>query len=655
MPESLPSPVPSDAESARFRILEPLRAAQEQLARVQDAAGIGVFTLDLREGVLHPSPAFCRLHGLEVRERYALAALAERFPAEDTAIPSGTSSEEAIYRVRDSRTGASRWIARTLEIERDADGAALRLAGVVRDVTEQRAQGTALAESEQHYRTLFEQMDEGYSVIEFIDGPHGPLSDYVHVTANRAYAQHAGIENVAGKRLREIVGEEAEGWLALYGDVLRTGRPIRFQRELVATGRYLELAAFRIEPPSRRQVAVLFQDITARRRVEHLLHSKAADLEAEVVAQRRDRDRVWTLSPVLKVVATPDGRIEAVNPSWGRTLGWSPAETVGRYVPDFFAPEERATAEAALERLAAGASTDLELTCLTKDGGTCRVLWTIVPADGLLYGFGRDITEQRHAEEALRQSQKLEAVGQLTGGVAHDFNNLLNVVLLNLDRVERGLPEASPLRTRLRDAVKGAERAATMTHKLLAFARRQPLSPVSTDVNAQIASFAEFLRGTIGPRIRLETDLAPNLPRVRIDPNQFESAILNLAVNARDAMPEGGTLTLATRPLPEGDGFAVEVSDTGAGMAPEVEARAFEPFFTTKPLGQGTGLGLSQVFGFAQQSGGSAAFVRDGRPGTTVRLSFPAQAPAVSRPAVRQAPVAEPGFAPLLPPVAVAG
>ncbi|CAO4180231.1 ATP-binding protein [Methylorubrum extorquens] len=279
----------------------------------------------------------------------------------------------------------------------------------------------------------------------------------------------------------------------------------------------------------------------------------------------------------------------------------------------------------------------------------------IAERDAALAALEAANAERARAEEALRQSQKMEAIGQLTGGVAHDFNNLLNVVLLNLDRVERGLPEASPLRTRLRDAVKGAERAATMTHKLLAFARRQPLSPVSTDVNAQIASFAEFLRGTIGPRIRLETDLAPNLPRVRIDPNQFESAILNLAVNARDAMPEGGTLTLATRPLPEGDGFAVEVSDTGAGMAPEVEARAFEPFFTTKPLGQGTGLGLSQVFGFAQQSGGSAAFVRDDRPGTTVRLSFPAQAPAMSRPAARPAPVAEPGFAPLLPPVAVAG
>ncbi|MFJ7439414.1 ATP-binding protein [Methylorubrum thiocyanatum] len=285
----------------------------------------------------------------------------------------------------------------------------------------------------------------------------------------------------------------------------------------------------------------------------------------------------------------------------------------------------------------------------------------IAERDAALAALEAANAERARAEEALRQSQKMEAIGQLTGGVAHDFNNLLNVVLLNLDRVERGLALDSPLRRRLDDAVKGAERAATMTHKLLAFARRQPLSPVSTDVNAQIASFAEFVRGTIGPRIRLETDFAPDLPRVNIDPNQLENALLNLAVNARDAMPEGGTLTLATRPLPEGDGLAVEVSDTGTGMAPEIEARAFEPFFTTKPLGQGTGLGLSQVFGFAQQSGGSAAFVRRERPGTTVRLSFPAQAPAgrgpiAARPApASTAPASGPGFvAPLRPPVPVA-
>ncbi|WP_232628796.1 sensor histidine kinase [Methylobacterium sp. Leaf118] len=239
--------------------------------------------------------------------------------------------------------------------------------------------------------------------------------------------------------------------------------------------------------------------------------------------------------------------------------------------------------------------------------------------------------ERDRTEALLRQAQKMEAVGQLTGGVAHDFNNLLNVVLINLDRVERGLSADSRLLAPLRDAMQGAERAASVTHKLLAFARKHPLSPVSTDVNARLASFAGLLRGSIGAKIRLQTDLAPDLPPLVIDPNQFESAVLNLAVNARDAMPEGGTLTLRTCPLPGGEGICVEVSDTGTGMPAEVEARAFEPFFTTKPLGQGTGLGLSQVFGFAQQSGGSAAIVPGPGPGTTVRLSFPVRPPVPAR------------------------
>jgi signal transduction histidine kinase len=256
----------------------------------------------------------------------------------------------------------------------------------------------------------------------------------------------------------------------------------------------------------------------------------------------------------------------------------------------------------------------------------------------------------------------MEAVGQLTGGVAHDFNNLLNVVLINLDRVERRLPADSPLRAPLRDAMQGAERGAAVTHKLLAFARKHPLTPVRTDVNARIGSFAELLRGSIGAQIRLETDLAPDLPALVIDQNQLENAILNLAVNARDAMPDGGTLTIRTRPLAaeglaqeglaqEGlakgtAGVCVEVSDTGTGMPPEVEARAFEPFFTTKPLGQGTGLGLSQVFGFAQQSGGSATILTGGERGTTVRLCFPAEPLPAPAPAPDRAEAPSLGLAP---------
>ncbi len=265
----------------------------------------------------------------------------------------------------------------------------------------------------------------------------------------------------------------------------------------------------------------------------------------------------------------------------------------------------------------------------------------ITERDQALAALKQANEERQRTEALLRQSHKMEAVGQLTGGVAHDFNNLLNVVLLNLDRVERHLPADSPLLKSLRDAMRSSERAASVTHKLLAFARKHPLSPVSTDVNALIGSFAELLRGTIGAKIRLETDLAPGLPPLRIDPNQLENALLNLTVNARDAMPDGGTLTIRTGPAQDGEGVCVEVADTGTGMPPEVEARAFEPFFTTKPLGQGTGLGLSQVFGFAQQSGGAAAIVSGHERGTTIRLSFPAAPP---RPAPAPDKAAAPGF-----------
>ena len=268
----------------------------------------------------------------------------------------------------------------------------------------------------------------------------------------------------------------------------------------------------------------------------------------------------------------------------------------------------------------------------------------VAERDAALAALERANAERQRTEALLRQSQKMESIGQLTGGVAHDFNNFLNVVLANLERVERGLPAGSRLLEPVRDAMTGAERAASVTHKLLAFARKHPLSPEETDLNARIEAFAELLRGTIGARIRLRLTLAPDLPRVHLDVNQFENAILNLAVNARDAMPGGGVLTLATRRLrPEegslaggaAGGVAVEVGDTGAGMSPEVAARAFEPFFTTKPLGQGTGLGLSQVFGFAEQSGGAAAIVIGASGGTVVRLCFPARLPAPAAEAAR--------------------
>ena len=391
---------------------------------------------------------------------------------------------------------------------------------------------TALADSEERYRTLFNSIDEGFCIIEFLDGPHGPLSDYVHVEANPAYAQHAGIPNVVGQKVREMVPAEAGGWVDLYGGVLRTGVPIRFERELVATGRHLELAAFRVEPQSRRQVAVLFQDITARKRAEAALHELNETLELRV-------------------------------------------------------------AEA--------------------------------------------IAERKQAEEALRQSQKMEAVGQLTGGLAHDFNNLLTGIMGSLELLQARLRQGrlSEMDRYIAAAQGAAKRAASLTHRLLAFSRRQTLDPRPTDVNRLVTGMEELIRRTVGPPVTIEVVTAPGLWTALIDPSQLESALLNLCINARDAMPDGGRITIETankwlddraareRDLPPGQYLSLCVTDTGTGMTPDVIARAFDPFFTTKPIGQGTGLGLSMVYGFARQSGGQVRIYSEVGHGTTMCLYFP--------------------------------
>jgi signal transduction histidine kinase/CheY-like chemotaxis protein len=397
------------------------------------------------------------------------------------------------------------------------------------DVTERHAAEAALDESERKFRALFEAMDEGFCIIEFLDGPHGPMSDYVHVAANPAYTANTGIADAVGRCVRDMVPDEAEGWVQIYRDVLVTGNPVRFERELVHTGRFLELAAFRIEPPSRRQVAVLFQDVSARHRAEIAL-----------------RDLNDTL--------------------------------------------ERRVAEA--------------------------------------------IDARVKTEEALRQSQKMEAVGQLTGGIAHDFNNMLAVVIGSLELLDRRFIAGDARAKRYVDAARnGARRAAQLTQRLLAFSRRQPLRPEPLDVNKLVANMSDLLRHSLGGAVQLETVLAGGLWRTHADPNQLESAILNLAVNGRDAMPDGGHLTIETANCQLDEGSSAEhmmgeyvmvaVTDAGTGMSPDVVAKAFDPFFTTKEVGRGTGLGLSQVYGFVKQSGGHVRISSELGQGTTVKVYLP--------------------------------
>jgi signal transduction histidine kinase/CheY-like chemotaxis protein len=245
--------------------------------------------------------------------------------------------------------------------------------------------------------------------------------------------------------------------------------------------------------------------------------------------------------------------------------------------------------------------------------------------------------QRAQSEEALNHAQRLESVGQLTGGIAHDFNNLLQGITGALDRVQHRISQGrhNDVDRFLKAAVESANRAAALTHRLLAFSRRQTLDPKPTDANRLIGGMEELVRRTVGPNVRVEVVGAGGLWPVRVDPSQLENSLLNLCINARDAMPEGGTLTIETankwlderaardRELPPGQYVSLCVTDTGIGMPPEVIARAFDPFFTTKPLGQGTGLGLSMIYGFVRQSGGQVRIYSEEGQGTTMCLYFP--------------------------------
>ena len=509
----------------------------------------------------------------------------------------------------------------------------------------------------ERYRTLFDSMDEGFCIIEFFDGPHGPLSDYIHVEANAAYAHHAGIENVVGQKLREMVPDEADSWVARYGAVLKTGQPIRFEQELIATGRHLELSSFRLEPPERKQVAVLFQDVTARRRAELALQQLNETLETrvgEALAERKVLADIVEGTDAFVQVADKDFRWLAINGAaareFERIFGRLPK--VGDSMLDLLAdqPEHQAAVRAVWGR-ALGGEEFVEVSEFGDPGRERRyyemrfnLLRDAAGETIGAYQFVYDVTERlaeqarlQAAEEALRQAQKMEAVGQLTGGLAHDFNNLLAGVAGAFEMIGARVAQGRTAEVeRYLAAGQGAtRRAAALTHRLLAFSRRQTLSPKPVVINRLMTEFVELVRRTAGPFIDVEMVAAGGLWPTLVDANQLENAILNLCINARDAMPDGGKITIETgnkwldgrsaqtRGIEPGQYVTVCVSDTGAGIEKADLERVFDPFFTTKPIGQGTGLGLSMVYGFARQSNGHVRIYSEVGQGTMVCIYLP--------------------------------
>ena len=377
--------------------------------------------------------------------------------------------------------------------------------------------------------------------------------------------------------------------------------------------------------------AKITRDITAKREQERALYE----------SEERFRMLVQGVQDYAIYMLDTDGRVTNWNSGAESIKGYTADEIVGQHFSRFYTEEDRARGEPqfALETALREGKYEREAWRVRKDGTpfwASVVLDPIFDESGKHVGFAkitRDITERKKAQEeldetraALVQSQKLQALGELAGGIAHDFNNLMTVVAGSADFLLRKPDLPDEKRRQYLEAIgETADRATTLTNHLLAFGRRQPIKPEVLDLNVRLDAIADMLARTLGSAIHVELDLQPDTGRIEVDVAQLETAILNAAVNARDAMPEGGTLTLSTRAIREkgSDFVALAIRDTGTGMPRDVIDRAFEPFFTTKEIGKGTGLGLSQIHGFAAQAGGRAEIRSEEGRGTTITFVLP--------------------------------
>ncbi|MFO0603734.1 MAG: PAS domain S-box protein [Polyangiales bacterium] len=506
--------------------------------------------------------------------------------------------------------GSSAAAAQTAHV---AEAASLAGMAIERDRAEH-----ALREGEERFRDVLDSSPAAVC-LEDLGG--------AFLFANRAAADLFGVPRAgwAGKRARDLLpAPVADVFDARRASVREAGRRVD------------ERLTLRIAPG--REVTVLATYFPLMRGSEvYAVCGILTDITALVSAQR-ELLQLWAHAPEPLCVARLDGRLEQLNPAWSRRLGWTEAELLARPWLDLVHPDDLGATEAALGRLAGGAPSErFEARLRCADGSYRWFSWDTIHAPGAraMYGFVRDVTEERRLADQVRQVQKMEAIGQLASGVAHDFNNLLTVINGECEILLEAMPRSDPHREPLLEVLSAGQRAAELTAQLLAFSRKAIVEPKVVDPNAVVESSTKILRRLIGEDIELETSLGP-VPAIRVDPGQLEQVLINLAVNARDAMPTGGRLRIATGPadvapggrpehaeLAPGRYVELSLADDGAGMAPEVKAHVFEPFFTTKGVGKGTGLGLATVYGIVRQAGGAIWVDSEAGRGTAFHMLFP--------------------------------
>lgn len=559
---------------------------------------------------------------------------------------------------------------------RDEHGRAVRMIGAMLDLTRVRAAEAALRQSEERFSAILQTIEAAFAIVQVkFDADDRPV-DYQFVEVNPAFERQTGVD-LHGKWVTEFAPELERFWFDAYGHVAKTGEPASFESYAQAFGRWFDVRAVRVGAPADRRIAILFNDVTQR-------HDAEDRLRVSESLARENVQRVQLALAAGAIIGTWNWDLRTdrftVDEGFARGFGLDPA--LGRerlsleQIITSVHPEDRPGLIAAIDEvIARGGAYAHQYRVCRADG---RYYWIEANGrvdhspEGIALSFPgvlidvedrRSIEAERdrataalralndtlelrvaertaeliHAEEKLRQSQKMEAVGQLTGGLAHDFNNLLAGISGALDlmgmRIAQG--RLNDIDKYMLAAQSAAKRAAALTHRLLAFSRRQTLDPRPLDVNLLVEGMTELIQRTVGPSILVETVSAPDLWPASVDASQLENAILNLCINSRDAMPDGGRIIIETanqwldaeaalaNDLPAGEYLSLTVTDTGTGMAPGVIAKAFDPFFTTKPIGEGTGLGLSMIYGFAKQSGGQVRISSELGKGTSMCIHLP--------------------------------
>jgi PAS domain S-box-containing protein len=615
---------------------------EEELRIAQTAGGIGTFEHIDGFATAIVSPQFCRLLGLHearslpVRTINALVDPGDP-PLIDLTSPRPSFSLHAELRVKRADTGEVRWLARRGEHLHDAETAGVRFSGVIYDITHSK-------NSEQLLRVLNENLESRVQERTRERDGIWQLSHDLFGIADKAghwLSVNPAWTRILGWAPEDIVGKTS-AWIE------HPSENGEFERALSATGSSEANAAvwrFRHCDGTYRSIAWTIvangERIYATGRDVSAQIAQAAALER---TQARIRS-VFETSYQYQALLTPEGVLLEANQTSLEGIHATLRDVTGKAyweTPWFSGSPDVATrVKEAIPLVAAGQTLRQEIV-LQLPGGRRAFELSLRPLlskEGAVIGIvpeAIDLTERRKAEEQLRQAQKMQALGELTGGIAHDFNNMLAVMIAGMTLAERKLAKGEDARIYMQEALEAAHRAASLTNRLLAFSRQLPLALMPLDANQLVVSMSEMLKRTLGETISLDTILADGLGKTNTDSGQLESALLNLAINARDAMPDGGKLVIETsnvklsahdvpkhEDLEPGQFVRISVSDTGSGMASDVMERAFDPFFTTTEVGKGTGLGLSQVYGFVKQSKGHLDVQSQPGKGTTITIYLP--------------------------------